>query len=49
LGIGDWGLGPIPNPQSPIPNPQSPILVKINIIKINILKNKNNQLLKMKK
>jgi len=26
LGIGDWGLGPIPNPQSPIPNPQSPFL-----------------------
>jgi len=26
LGIGDWGLGPIPNPQSPIPNPQSPII-----------------------
>jgi len=25
LGIGDWGIGPIPNPQSPIPNPQSPI------------------------
>jgi len=24
LGIGDWGLGPNPNPQSPIPNPQSP-------------------------
>jgi len=24
LGIGDWGLGPIPNPQSTIPNPQSP-------------------------
>jgi len=24
-GMGDWGLGPIPNPQSPIPNPQSPI------------------------
>jgi len=24
LGIGDWGLGPITNPQSPIPNPQSP-------------------------
>jgi len=20
LGIGDWGLDPIPNPQSPIPN-----------------------------
>jgi len=27
LGIGDWGLGPIPNPQSPIPNPQSPIRI----------------------
>jgi len=25
LGIGYWGLGPTPNPQSPIPNPQSPI------------------------
>jgi len=25
LGIGDWGLGPIPNPQSPIPKPPSPI------------------------
>ena len=24
--MGDWGLGPIPNPQSPIPNPQSPII-----------------------
>jgi len=32
LGIGDWGLGPIPNPQSPIPNPQSPIN---NIVYIN--------------
>jgi len=20
LGIGDWGLGPIPKPQAPIPN-----------------------------
>jgi len=29
LGIGDWGLGPIPNPQSPIPNPQSPIFFKV--------------------
>jgi len=31
LGIGDWGLGPIPipNPQSPIPNPQSPIKKKL--------------------
>jgi len=30
LGIGDWGLGPIPNPQSPIPNPQSPIPKEIS-------------------
>jgi len=31
MGIGDWGLGPIPNPQSPIPNPQSPIpKIKLN-------------------
>jgi len=31
--MGDWGLGPIPNPQSPIPNPQSPIAFeKINKI-----------------
>jgi len=46
LGIGDWGLGPIPNPQSPIPNPQSPILnflskfkrnKKLNIYNLNIL------------
>jgi len=34
LGIGDWGLGPIPNPQSPIPNPQSPIPKNILNIKI---------------
>jgi len=27
MGIGDWGLGPIPNPQSPIPNPQSPGII----------------------
>ena len=25
MGIGYWGLGIGPNPQSPIPNPQSPI------------------------
>jgi len=34
LGIGDWGLGPIPNPQSPIPNPQSPIIKSIFLNKI---------------
>jgi len=27
LVFGDWGFGPIPNPQSPIPNPQSPIII----------------------
>jgi hypothetical protein len=42
LGIGDWGLGPIPNPQSPIPNPQSPILIILLKIKLN--KNKYNKL-----
>jgi hypothetical protein len=38
LGIGDWGLGPIPNPQSPIPNPH---LSKneLKITKITKLKN----------
>jgi len=35
LGIGDWGLGPIPNPQSPIPNPQSPIYHIKNKLKNN--------------
>jgi len=41
LGIGDWRLGPIPNPQSPIPNPQSPNLLfnkqkyKIKLLIIN--------------
>jgi len=41
LGIGDWGLGPIPNPQSPIPNPQSPnvftlfIVIILKYLKIN--------------
>ena len=30
LGIGDWGLGPIPNPQSPIPiNQNFPGLIYI--------------------
>jgi len=29
LVIGDWVLGPIPNPQSPIPNPQSPIPIDV--------------------
>jgi hypothetical protein len=48
LGIGDWGLGIGPNPQSPIPNPQSPIpipkfkidkkiIYKINIYNLKII------------
>jgi len=39
MGIGDWGLGIGPNPQSPIPNPQSPIPTTIifRIIKIIII------------
>jgi hypothetical protein len=61
LGIGDWGLGIGPNPQSPIPNPQSPIpnpqlLFKkekqIKTYKINInlkIKNKRNNKLKWPK
>jgi len=40
LGIGDWGLGPIPNPQSPIPNPQSPIPNRLILLDANKL-NKN--------
>ena len=32
MGIGDWGLGIGPNPQSPIPNPQSPIPIQISIL-----------------
>ena len=43
LGIGDWGLGPIPNPQSPIPNPQSPIPVGSNQNLLNFLNIKNNK------
>ena len=34
MGIGDWGLGPIPNPQSPIPNPQSPIPIYLIFFKL---------------
>jgi hypothetical protein len=42
MGIGDWGLGPIPNPQSPIPNPQSPIPIQFLFL-ILIKKFKNNK------
>jgi len=31
MGIGDWGLGIGPNPQSPIPNPHFNIIKIINI------------------
>jgi len=35
MGIGDWGLPPIPNPQSTIPNPQSPF--ELNKNKLNFI------------
>jgi len=41
LGIGDWGLGIGPNPQSPIPNPQLSINGKIH----KLIKAYNNILL----
>ena len=40
MGIGDWGLGIGPNPQSPIPNPQSPIPIYDNNILFLKIKNK---------
>jgi hypothetical protein len=54
LGIGDWGLGPIPNPQSPIPNPQSPIPIHSFInnnmyILYNKIKLNKNKILKNEK
>jgi len=36
VGIGDWGLGIGPNPQSPIPNPQ------VKVISNNYLTNNIN-------
>jgi len=50
LGFGDWGLGPIPNPQSPIPNPQSPNLSFVQFLKfkyylkVQIKMNDNNMI-----
>jgi len=38
MGIGDWGLGIGPNPQSPIPNPQSPIPNALFFLKPNNIK-----------
>jgi len=37
LGIGDWGLGIGPNPQSPIPNPQYYISTKNNFVQFYII------------
>ena len=31
LWIGDWGLGPIPNPKYQIPKPQSPMINEYNL------------------
>jgi len=36
LGIGDWGLGIGPNPQSPIPNPQTSYFKELLILLFNI-------------
>jgi hypothetical protein len=47
LGIGDWGLGPIPNPQSPIPNPQSPIPMYRKINENNYIFFINNKIIKI--
>jgi len=44
LGIGDWGLGMGPNPQSPIPNPQILIITKsvlFNLLLLNSTEFKN--------
>ena len=47
MGIGDWGLGPIPNPQSPIPNPQSPLIYLLIYYYIKKIKlNKKNKIKK---
>ena len=45
-GIGDGGLGPIPNPQSPIPNPQSPLLFLNKLFRIKIFSELYNYLFK---
>jgi len=37
LGIGDWGLGIGPNPQSPIPNPQSPEIINFFLTSLLIM------------
>ena len=34
LGIGDWGFGPIPNPQSPIPIFREKKLIKLTNLNI---------------
>jgi len=44
MGIGDWGLGIGPNPQSPIPNPQ---LIQFNnyTITIKIINTNNTKII----
>ena len=37
MGMGNWGLGPTPNPQSPIPNPQSPIPNNLHNLNISVI------------
>jgi len=41
MGIGDWGLGPIPNPQSPIPRPNfQSLYIILNYIQKKLIDNK---------
>jgi len=44
MGIGDWGLGIGPNPQSPIPNPQN--YSKFTYLNYEI--NSNNNIINLK-
>ena len=48
MGIGDWGLGIGPNPQSPIPNPQI-LPFYLNKINNSLIYKKNNISFKINK
>ena len=42
VGIGDWGLGIGPNPQSPIPNPQFKTNLLFHYLVFHIKEKQNN-------
>ncbi len=44
IGDGDWGLGPIPNPQSPIPNQPFNLIKYFKLKKIIMIFFINNKL-----